>query len=274
MKLKKIIAGIAAAAVAASAMAISAFAAVFETTNAADGAPDPNFFYVPADPSVDYSKVAKIEAVLNVDNYVNGTIGVSANGTWTTPGTLEATGAATWTLDGLSGIDAADDAGNPKADAIQIQFWWLNAGTLTLDSGKVFDADGNVIQEISDAVAPPAGDENPPADEAKEDDAATDDAADTSDEADDDDAADVTDEDDGADDYDDDDETDDYDYDDDADDADDADDSSDNAAPADGNNAADAGTTSAPATGNVAVASIAAVMAVAGAAALVSRKRK
>lgn len=157
MKLKKILAAVAAAAVATSALAINSFAALLETSLEASGAPDPNAYLIAGVEGVDYSKVAKIEAVVTTSDYVNGTIGVSVGGTWTTPGQLEANaGTSTWTLDGLSGIDSTDDAGALKADVAQVQFWWLNAGSVSLDSLKLLDADGNVLQEGGAEAAAPA----------------------------------------------------------------------------------------------------------------------
>ncbi len=263
MNFKKIISAVAAAAVAVSAMAVSSFAAVFETSLEESGKPSPEVYYVAGVEGVDYSKVAKVEAVVTTTDYVNGTIGVSCNGAWTTCNQVEASGgtATTWTLDGLSGIDATKDDGSFKEDAVQVQFWWLNAGTVTIDSVKLFDADGNVLQEVPAAEAAPAEEATTEAAPA-EDTAAADDADEALDETADEDVvaddADAADEDVVADDT-----------------ADEdvvvTDDAADEAvvdAPA-----ADADTAAA-ATGNTSAAVIFSVMAVAGAAAIVAKKRK
>ena len=254
MNFKKIIASVAAAAVAVSTMAVSSFAAVFETSLDESGAPNPNAYYVAGVDGVDYSKVAKVEAVVTTTDYVNGTIGVSCNGAWTTCNQVEASGGAatTWTLDGLSGIDATKDDGSFKEDAVQVQLWWLNAGTVTIDSVKLFDADGNVLQEVPAADAAPAEEATTEAAPA-EDTAAADDADEALDETADAAADEVV-----------------------ADDADEdvvvTDDAAADEAVVDAP-AADADTAAA-ATGNTSAAVIFSVMAVAGAAAIVAKKRK
>ena len=152
MKLRRIFAAIAACAVAATSI-VSASAYLVETKNEESAAPEVTVYKYAAKEGVDYSKVAKIEAVVTTDDYVNGTIGVSCDGTWTTCDQQEATGgtATTWTLDGLSGIDSTmDEAGTLKEDAVQVQFWWLNAGSLYLSSVTLYDADGNVLDQVKD----------------------------------------------------------------------------------------------------------------------------
>ncbi len=154
MKFKKIVAAVAAAAVAVSMTAFNAFAALYEDSLAENGGPKNNAYLLAGVEGVDYSKVAKIEAVVTTDSYVNGTIGVSCNKTWTTPNQLEATAETkTWVLDGLKGIDSTDDSGALKQDVVQVQFWWLNAGKFSLDSLKLYDASGNVLQEAGVTVA-------------------------------------------------------------------------------------------------------------------------
>ncbi len=245
MKLKKILAAVAATAVALSTMAVNSFAALLETSLDANGAPTDNVYKVAGVEGVDYSKVAKIEAVVTTTDYVNGTIGVSTNGgTWTAAPQQEVSGggSGTWVLDGLSGIDSTAEDGSLKPDVVQVQFWWLNAGTLTLDSVKLYDADGNVLQEVAEAAA--TEEAAPAAEEAADDEAAPEETSEEAVEA-----------------------------------------PADEEAPADAEAAADETveeaeapaadtTTDAAATGNVAVASIAAVMAIAGAAAVATKKRK
>lgn len=159
MKIRKILSVVAAAALAVSAMTVNSFAALYEDSIEVSGGPANNDYLLAGAEGVDYSKVAKIEAVVTTTDYVNGTIGVSVNGEWTTPGQLEATGGtATWVLDNLSGIDAVLEDGSLKTDVVHVQFWWLNAGSFTLDSLKLLDAEGNVLQEAGVDVAPPAGD--------------------------------------------------------------------------------------------------------------------
>ncbi len=156
MKIRKLIAGVAAAAMSLTAIAVGTSAALYEDELAANGAPTNNAYKLAGAEGVDYSKVAKIEAVVTTTDYVNGTIGVSANSEWTTPGQLEATaGTSTWVLDGLTGIDGTLEDGTLKEDVVQVQFWWLNAGSFSLDSLKLFDAEGNVLQEAGVDVAVP-----------------------------------------------------------------------------------------------------------------------
>lgn len=156
MKIRKLIAGAVAAAMSLTAIAVGTSAALYEDELAANGAPTNNAYKLAGAEGVDYSKVAKIEAVVTTTDYVNGTIGVSANSEWTTPGQLEATaGTSTWVLDGLTGIDGTLEDGTLKEDVVQVQFWWLNAGSFSLDSLKLFDAEGNVLQEAGVDVAVP-----------------------------------------------------------------------------------------------------------------------
>lgn len=165
MKIRKLIAGAVAAAMSLTAIAVGTSAALYEDELAANGAPTNNAYKLAGAEGVDYSKVAKIEAVVTTTDYVNGTIGVSANSEWITPGQLEATaGTSTWVLDGLTGIDGTLEDGTLKEDVVQVQFWWLNAGSFSLDSLKLFDADGNVLQEAGVDVAAPADTDAPTTD--------------------------------------------------------------------------------------------------------------
>ena len=157
MNFKKILTGVVAGAMAVSAMAVSSFASLYEGSIAENGGPENNCYKLAGVEGVDYSKVAKVEAVVDTDSYVNGCIGVSSNGKWTnsTPENSESNGGpATWVLDGLSGIDANDENGSLKEDVVQVQFWWLNAGTFSLESVTLYDADGNVLQAEPEVTEP------------------------------------------------------------------------------------------------------------------------
>lgn len=288
MNFKKIVASVAAAAVAVSAMAISTFA---KTTN--DYIKD-NTVYVTADKEADPNLIADtgldITTIYGVTYYVTfneaevadpavwigGGIGANSPSTgwkqieWgradkTVIADLE-NGKITW----LSDAPVFKDSDN------YAQFWLQTwGGTVTVTGADILDKDGNAI-DISALEAPAAEDDAAAAtddaatDDAATDDAATDDAADVADttadeDVDLDDVADIDDaaEDDAADDAADV-ATDDSDAA--ADDADVADTTAD--APA-----ADADTT-ASSTGNTSAAVILSVMAVAGAAAIVAKKRK
>lgn len=281
MKLKKILAAVAAAAVAVSTMAVNAIA-IDKGDYFADGT-----LYLVADDgkpqwavdnNVDITTIYGVTMHCTFDKgeiadeskWIGGGIGANSPSTgWKSIewgrnekeiiADLE-NGTVTWKS--ADPIFKADD----KYAHLWIQAW---GGKVTFDSVEIFDKDGNLIE----AAPAPAADETATDDTAAADDKAADETAkdDTSAEASDDKAADdegdadIVDADD-----------DDVAVDDDEDDA--ADDTAeDNAAPAvteDTSAPAADTTTAAAATGNVAVASIVAVMAVAGAAAIVAKKRK
>lgn len=283
MNLKKIIASVAACALAVSAMAVNTFA-LTTSTHMSD---DKGTLYVISEkpeeekPSwLTYSGY-ELTDIYGVTFHVTfgdaewygGGIGANSNSTgWKS---IEwGTNSKEITADKENGtITWLSDSPVFKADDKYAQLWmqvWSGADSMTINSIDVLGKDGAVLSDdVSDADAEAAfnaanSEEN--ADEASDDAAADDTVADT------DDAAEAVDEDtDAADDTEVvDDVADDNDAVDDTD-ADVADDSADNAV-AD----APAADTSTPvaATGNTAAASIAVVMAVAGAAAVAAKKRK
>lgn len=264
MKLKKILAAVAAAVVAVSTMAVNAFAI--------KDYPDGYVLDLIAE-GYDVTAVAGFTFKISgdIDSGTGGGVGFnSATTGWDSTEwgnadagkTINASGGEV-TIKRDAPVFKESDVTDPKNPYAQIwmQQWW---GTdVTIDSVTVLDVDGNAL--AAGAVAP--ADDAAPADDTAADEATDDKAAaeaDSADLADDDDAdADIVD----------------VDTDDDADDdnaADTADTTADTAAPATTEAVAPAAdtTTAAAATGNVAVASIVAVMAVAGAAAIVSKKRK
>lgn len=286
MKLKKILAAVAATAVAVSTMAVNAIA-IDKGDYFADGT-----LYLVADDgkpqwavdnNVDITTIYGVTMHCTFDKgeiadeskWIGGGIGANSPSTgWKSIewgrnekeiiADLE-NGTVTWKS--ADPIFKADD----KYAHLWIQVW---GGTVAFDSVDILDKDGNVIE----AAPAPAADETASDDTAAADDKAAEETKEedkTSAEADDTDVA--------ADDADDEGDADIVDADDDADvEADEDDDAADdtaedNAAPAvteDTSAPAADTTTAAAATGNVAVASIVAVMAVAGAAAIVAKKRK
>lgn len=155
MKLKKLVAAVCAAAMAVSAVAVTplfssaATKPVYEFTSA-ESTSTIDAYAVPADASVDYSAVRKITAVISTTDYVNGCIGANdSDGKWISSAKQEQ---SPWTLETPIGIESG---------SAQIQFWWLNAGTVTVDSVTLTDENGKVLQEIkseetSEPVTPPA----------------------------------------------------------------------------------------------------------------------
>ena len=264
MKLKKILAAVAAAAVAVSTMAVNAFAVDKGTYVADDGSN--TFFYLVADDgkpqyavdnNVDVTTVYGVtwhatfaEAeVADEASWIGGGMGANSNSTgwkqieW---GRNEkeiiadlANGTITW--------KSADPIF--KADDAYVQLWitaW--GGTVTFDSVDILDKDGNVIQPGE----APAETEAPAEDEAAADEPEAE--APVEDEADEDvdEPEEVEDE---------------------------AEEPAEEPAPAEteapaAEIAPAVENTPAPATGNTAVATVVAVMAVAGAAAIVAKKRK
>ena len=277
MKLKKILAAVAAAAVAVSTMAVNAFA-IDKGTYLVDDSGN-TFLYLVADDGkpqwavdnsvtvtdiygVTWHATFNADEVANESAWIGGGIGANSNSTgwkqleWGRNekefiADLE-NGTITWKSD--SPIFKASD----KYVQLWITAW---GGTVTFDSADLLDANGNVIEGSPVPVADEStsDDNTAVADEAAP---ADDNTSADADVADDDADADIVDTDD------------DEDVDDDA--ADDVADTDDNTAVVTSDNAAPAAdtTTAAAATGNVAVASIVAVMAVAGAAAIVSKKRQ
>ena len=267
MKLKKILAAVAAAAVAVSTMAVNAFAGL---TNYPDGCT--------IDLIADGYNVMDVYGfTFNISGSINdgvgGGVGFNSASTgwesheWGNPDSakeiLVTDGKVTLLKDApvFKETDVTDPS-NPYAQ-VWMQHWW--GVDVTVDSVDILGAGGTVLSPAG------AADDAAPADDTTADDntAVADEAAPADDNtsadadvADDDADADIVDTDD------------DEDVDDDA--ADDVADTADNTVVVTSDNAAPAAdtTTAAAATGNVAVASIVAVMAVAGAAAIVSKKRQ
>lgn len=293
MKLKKILAAVAAAAVAVSTMAVNAFA-IDKGDYFADGT-----LYLVADDgkpqwavdnNVDITTIYGVTMHCTFDKgeiadeskWIGGGIGANSPSTgWKSIewgrnekeiiADLE-NGTVTWKS--ADPIFKADD----KYAHLWIQVW---GGTVAFDSVDILDKDGNVIEAApAPAADETASDDTAAADDKAADETASDDTAAADEAAKDDTSAEADDTDVAADDEGD---ADIVDADDDADvEADEDDDAADdtaedNAAPAvteDTSAPAADTTTAAAATGNVAVASIVAVMAVAGAAAIVVKKRK
>lgn len=268
MKLKKIIAGIAAAAVAVSAMAINAFAATFDGSHkmvdkswwtqeaivgTADGVGVENLIG-----NLDPATVTSITFKSDTAFFV-GYKGTDLEWHQNTEAVTEIT-----ITDMLLIPDGDEEARLElmisKGDGVEYTISWTAEGEelAATDEGDAEAAEDETDAEAADDEDAGVTDED--LDESDDEDL---------DESDDEDFDEDTDDDADVDDTDDED-VDDGAFDEDTDDDADADAGDGNDAPA----PADNGTSNAPATGNVAVASIAAVMAVAGAAALVSRKRK
>lgn len=163
MKMKRIFAGLAAAAVACAATVMTASAAVFTKTG--NGDDTPKVYNVPTD-GLDLSKLDKIVANLTVDSgKVSGCIGYSdANTDWAQ---------SAQTLSATSGQWVVSNLGGNVSGGIQIQFWWVNPfydaegnegdpGTATVESVQLLDANGNPIgavqpaEETQPAVTDPA----------------------------------------------------------------------------------------------------------------------
>ncbi len=152
MKIKSVIAAVAASAIACSAMALSAAAEVFSKTGNEGDA----IYTVPVD-GVDVSKINKIVVEVSCDhNKLEGTIGyndTTAESKWTKHGTdgtekfvCSAEAGAitgTWELDNIEG-EIADSK-------IEVQFTWIepdgdNKGTGKIESVKLYDKDGNELK--------------------------------------------------------------------------------------------------------------------------------
>lgn len=259
MKLKKILAAVAATAVAVSAMAVNTFA--LAATNYlkdgyvyinADKPEDPNWSVDSGVAVTDVYGVTfhvefKAEEVADEATWIGGGIGASSPSTqwkqieWGRKDKEITADLENGTITWLSTEPVF------KADDVYAQFWLQTwGGTVTIKSADILGKDGAILSTDDAPAETEATEATTEATEATE---AADDADDTDDVA-------ADDTDDVA-----------------VDDADDADVADTTAAPETTAAAADTNTTPAS-TGNVAVASIAAVMAVAGAAVIASRKRK
>ena len=162
MKIKSMIAALAASAIAVTTMAVSASAALFSKTG--NGQEKYNVDIK----DIDASKIDKIVAEVTCDTeYLKGTFGfndTSNSDQWASHGATEDSDGnhffeskvnagealtATWELSGIEGKVAAQDV-------IEIQFWWINPhynadgsegdkGTATIESVKLLDKDGNEL---------------------------------------------------------------------------------------------------------------------------------
>ena len=156
MKLKNMIASLAACAIAVSGLAMTVSAE--ELMKKEGNAENAKAYEIPFD-GLDLSKLDKIEAVVSCDtNVLNGCIGYnaddgSADGKWTAVNQETKVGdgesvSATWTVDGLAGT---------VKGGLQVQFWWVQPiygedgketgnGVAKLESVKLLDKDGNELK--------------------------------------------------------------------------------------------------------------------------------
>ena len=176
MKLRKILAAVAASAVAVSALAVSAFAynAEVKFEGAAEGGActsNPinllSFYTTDELATMDFSKIVKAEMNVQVDSgYCNGFMGSNtysedpenAAGAWLATAQIDntSTDPLVWTLENAGGIDM---------NSFKVEFWWINPvygedpdgeegpekapvegpGTVTVTNFTFYDADGNVV---------------------------------------------------------------------------------------------------------------------------------
>lgn len=149
MKIKSMIAALAASAIAVSALAVSASAEVLKKVG---NEKDAEIYMVPVD-GLDLSKLDKVVAEVSCDtNKLQGCIGYNnTNSEWVQvkfeseieSGAIE----QTWEKDGLAGT---------VKDGLQVQLWWVQPtydadgkengnGTGQIDSVKLLDKDGNEL---------------------------------------------------------------------------------------------------------------------------------
>lgn len=159
MKIKSMIAALAASAIALGAMAIPASAEALATRTGNDG--DAVAYEFPID-GYDLSKVDKIVAEVTFDSGLgNGCIGYSAAGGKWQQVKCEADGEQnnSWT-----GTWEATDLAGTVEGGIQVQIWWVNPfydedgnegdpGTATIDSVTLYDADGNELEPGTDETS-------------------------------------------------------------------------------------------------------------------------
>lgn len=166
MKVKSMIAALAASAIALGAMAIPASAEALATKVGNDeGAVA---YELPLD-GYDLSKVDKIVAEVTFDTGSgNGCIGYTATGDKWTAVNCEAGGTQneSWT-----GTWEATDLEGTVEGGIQVQLWWVNpfydedgqagdAGTATVNSLTLYDADGNELEPSDDDTTTTAADDD------------------------------------------------------------------------------------------------------------------
>lgn len=158
MKLKKLLAAVCAAAMAVSAVAVTPLFSSAATKPVYEFTADKKEAYVvPVDESVDYAAVRAIEAVITAsDNANNGCVGASDP-------TLEADGGKNWISSSWTGSTTCtlETPNGVNSGSVQVQVWWINSGTVVIDSVTLKDESGKVLQEIkseetSEPVTPPA----------------------------------------------------------------------------------------------------------------------
>ncbi len=168
MKLTKVFAGVAAAAVAVSSLAVSAFADVLmsKTGNTSSAEKYAIPFTGLTEEQVATVKTIEADVDLVDTDYVNGTIGGNIDGGWSTNGQFELNEDVTVTWE-LPGSLVSYDADGNFAPYAEVQFWWVNnipdtedEGTVALTAVRLLDADGNevlpeaAIGESTDTVEP------------------------------------------------------------------------------------------------------------------------
>ena len=145
MKLKKLVAAVCAAAMAVSAVAVTPLFSSAATKPVYEFTADKKEAYVvPVDESVDYAAVRAIEAVITAsDGKSNGCVGASDP-------TIEATDGNDWINSPWTGSTKCTlkTPNGVKSGSVQVQVWWLNSGTVTVDSVTFTDENGKVLQEI------------------------------------------------------------------------------------------------------------------------------
>ena len=162
MKMRSVLASIAACAIAVSAMALPASAELMTKEGNTEQA---KVYEIPTD-GLDLSKLDKVEAVVSCSTkLLNGCIGYNAedgseNGKWTSVDQKSEVAdgeavSATWTVDGLEG---------KVKSGLQVQFWWVQPtydedgkengnGVAKLESVKLLDKSGNELTKQQETTA-------------------------------------------------------------------------------------------------------------------------
>lgn len=147
MKLRRYLSAFAAASVAVSAISVASFAAPVLTVNADTAAtPSDNIIKTADDGKIDLAKVKTVK--VTITSTIDGNLGIGCNnaadGKWTqVDGNFKA-GTQTYELnvDGIS-IDEKENF------VVMVGIWWMNgAGTLTVDSIEMLDANGKVPEVV------------------------------------------------------------------------------------------------------------------------------
>lgn len=167
MKLTKVFAGVAAAAVAVSSLAVSAFADVLMSKTGNTSSAEKYSIDFTGYTEEQLGTVKVIEADVTIDtDFANGTIGGNIEGTWASLAQFEVSEDTTVTWE-LPGSLVSYDADGNFAPYAEVQFWWVNnipdtedEGTVALTAVRLLDADGNevlpeaAIGESTDTVEP------------------------------------------------------------------------------------------------------------------------